>query len=763
MGKKRFFIGGIFLLIWYVWWFMLPDKLFNQPYATVLFGEQGGLLSARIASDDQWRFPPSDSLPEKYVQAVLLFEDASFFSHSGVRLDALVRAVYQNVKAGKVVSGASTISMQTIRLAFENPARTIWQKMKELVFALRLEVSYSKKQILNMYAAHAPFGGNVVGLDAASWRYFARPPTALSWADAAMLAVLPNAPGLMFPGKSNEQLLKKRNRLLFRLFEQKIIDKTTYQLAKLELLPSGIIPFPNEAPHAIQLSIKKGKAQQRIHTSIIKNLQQRTKQILTRYQQIYVQNQVANAAVVVVDNNTQQVLAYQGNVADLAEKYEGYNDMVQTPRSTGSILKPFLFAMLLQQGDITPYTLQPDIPMRLGRYSPENYVSRFEGAVPANEAIVRSLNVPAVKMLQQLTVPNFLHQLRQMGLTTLKQPASHYGLSLILGGGEATLWELTQLYSAFAQKLVGMGAKSMTLSNNEVSKELTFPLDVGVCYTVLKNLKNVKRPSTEIGWNFFSNQRKVAWKTGTSFGGRDAWAIGVDKNYTVGVWVGNADGEGRPALSGATHAGPILFEVFHVLPKASWFDKPEHGVVSTPLCAHSGNVKGAFCPTAIKEIPLASKGAQICTFCKPIMLNKANGLRISVGCSTPQDRELKNWFCLPPVMAWYYKQTHSDYLELPLWTTLCQPNTEINQIQLIYPYHNSTLKIPIGINGEKQKCVLQASHAQQNEIIYWHVDEMYLGMTQGNHSMEVSLEDGDHVLTLLDVHGSVLSRELKVK
>lgn len=741
---------------------MLPGKLFQTPLATVMFDDQGQLLSARIASDDQWRFPPSDSIPNKYVQAVLQFEDETFFKHSGIRFDAFVRAIYQNIKAGEIVSGASTISMQTIRLAKQNPTRSVWEKLKEVLFALRLEVSYSKQEILKLYAANAPFGGNIVGLEAASWRYFARPPHALSWAEAAMLAVLPNAPGLMYPGKANKALLSKRNRLLKRLCREHFFDKTTLELAMLEPLPNGIIPFPNEAPHAIQWAISRGKSQQRINTGIQKNLQQKAAQVLKRYQQVYVQNEIANAAVLVIDNATNKVIAYQGNVAGLSATYEGFNDMIQTPRSTGSILKPFLFAMLLQQGDITPYTIQEDIPMRLGLYSPENYVASFEGAVPANEAIVRSLNVPAVKMLQQLTVPNFLNQLRQLGLTTLKQNANYYGLSLILGGGEATLWELTQAYSAFAQHLQGKQVQTSQLALDDDSKIMDFQLSTDVCYEVLKTLKNVKRPSTEVGWNFFTNQRKVAWKTGTSFGGRDAWAIGVDKNYTVGVWVGNADGEGRPELSGATHAGPILFEMFHLLPASSWFEKPSTSLIKLPLCANSGNIASNFCNVTIQEVPESVKNALVCNYCKPVLIDQNTGLRIAMNCSEPATRTTKNWYCLPAVQAWYFKQVHPDYLELPKWKTACQPETEKQQIALIYPYRNSALKIPVDINGNKQKCVFQASHEKQQATIYWHIDEHFLGTTTGDHSMEISMQPGKHSLTLLDKNGSVLHRELVV-
>jgi penicillin-binding protein 1C len=760
--KKRYLVGTLFLVIWFAWWFMLPGKLFQTPLATVMFDEQGQLLSARIAADDQWRFPPSDSIPNKYVQAVLQFEDKTFFKHSGIRFDAFVRAIYQNIKAGKIVSGASTISMQTIRLAKQNPTRSVWEKLKEVLFALRLEVSYSKQEILKLYAANAPFGGNIVGLEAASWRYFARPPYALSWAEAAMLAVLPNAPGLIYPGKANKALLSKRNRLLKRLYVQHFFDKTTLKLAMLEPLPNGIIPFPNEAPHAIQWAISRGKSQQRIKTGIQKNLQQKAAQVLKRYQQVYVQNEIANAAVLVIDNASNKVIAYQGNVTGLSATYEGFNDMIQTPRSTGSILKPFLFAMLLQQGDITPYTIQEDIPMRLGLYSPENYVASFEGAVPANEAIARSLNVPAVKMLQQLTVPNFLNQLRQLGLTTLKQNANYYGLSLILGGGEATLWELTQAYSAFAQHLQGKLVQTSQLALDDDSKTINFQLSTDVCYEVLKTLKNVKRPSTEVGWNFFTNQRKVAWKTGTSFGGRDAWAIGVDKNYTVGVWVGNADGEGRPELSGATHAGPILFEMFHLLPASSWFEKPSTSLMKLPLCANSGNIASNFCTVTIQEVPESVKNALVCNYCKPVLIDKNTGLRIAMSCSEPATRTTKNWYCLPAVQAWYFKQVHPDYLELPKWKIACQPETEKQQIALIYPYRNSALKIPVDINGNKQKCVFQASHEKQQATIYWHIDERFLGTTTGDHSMEISMQPGKHSLTLLDKNGSVLHRELIV-
>jgi penicillin-binding protein 1C len=370
-SAKRLALAAVIILLLALFWFSLPSPLFDDPYATVVYDRNGRMLGARIAADGQWRFPPVDSVPAKYAACVLQFEDRHFYYHPGFNPVSLGRALWQNIRAGKVVSGGSTLTMQTIRLSRKGKSRTVGEKLVEIWLAFRLEVSFSKKSILSMYASHAPFGGNTVGLGAAAWRYFGRPPDELSWAEAAVLAVLPNAPSAMHPGRNRDELMEKRNRLLKRLADKEIIDRVTCDLACEEPLPQNPLPLPNLAPHLVG-KIFKEKPGRQTSSEIDGHLQEKVLAIGKRYQQMLAANQVFNAAVLVIDLNTNEVLVYIGNTAD--EKNAAHSpdvDIIMAPRSSGSILKPFLYAAMMDAGELLPGTLLPDVPSYYSGFSPK--------------------------------------------------------------------------------------------------------------------------------------------------------------------------------------------------------------------------------------------------------------------------------------------------------------------------------------------------------------------------------------------------------
>jgi penicillin-binding protein 1C len=449
-GIVIFFCSVLFL--WFM--FCLPSPLFKSKTCTVLEDRNGSLLSARIADDGQWRFPESKQLPPKFVFSIIQFEDRNFYVHPGFDIMAFGRAIAQNVKAKKVVSGGSTISMQVIRLARKKNHRTFFEKVIEIILALRLELTYSKSEILTLYASNAPFGGNVVGIDAASWRYFGREADKLSWAEAATLAILPNAPSLIYPGKNQKHLLVKRNRLLDKLREAKIIDAETCELSKQEPLPGKPHPIPQIAPHLLQRAVKEGLSGKRILSTIDGHLQERVNEIIENHHRVLKANEIHNACALVLDVNTGNILTYVGNTTNASNAdYEGDVDVVNAPRSTGSILKPFLFASMLNDGELLAETLIPDIPTQIAGYVPQNYNMTFDGAVPAKRALARSLNIPAVRMLQNYGIEKFNFNLKKMGMTTLVYTPDHYGLSVILGGAEGKIWDIAGMYASMARTL----------------------------------------------------------------------------------------------------------------------------------------------------------------------------------------------------------------------------------------------------------------------------------------------------------------------
>ena len=448
-------IGGgsiTLLLIGYI--FCLPRQLFHVPYSTVVTDRNNELLGARIAPDGQWRFPPRTTTPAKIQACFIEFEDNHFFHHWGVNPVSIGRAAYQNLKAGRVISGGSTITMQTIRLARNNP-RTFSEKFIEMIWATRLEFRYSKEKILSLYVSHAPFGGNVVGLDAAAWRYFGHSADDLSWAEAAMLAVLPNSPAMIHLSKSRQALLDKRNRLLTRLHTKGVLDDSSYELALSEPLPQEPKPLPQIAPHLTDYFYQTRNGNYSVST-IDRGIQLQIEELIERWNGEFSRSDIRNIAILVIDVQKNQPIAYCGNVHFNKTNSGNQVDIIRSPRSTGSILKPFLYYAMLQEGSILPHTLLPDIPININGFAPQNFSQQFEGAVPASEALARSLNIPTVTMLQRYGVPKFYNFLKQAGISTLTRPASHYGLSLILGGAEGTLWDITCAYTDMARCLKGL-------------------------------------------------------------------------------------------------------------------------------------------------------------------------------------------------------------------------------------------------------------------------------------------------------------------
>jgi penicillin-binding protein 1C len=573
-------------------------------------------------------FPLTDSVPDKFVKCIVAFEDQRFFSHPGVDALAMGRAMQQNIKSRKIVSGGSTLTMQVIRLS-RKQKRSIFQKVIEAWLAVRLEFTHSKVEIINLYASNAPFGSNVVGLSAASWRYYGRKADQLSWGEMATLAVLPNSPSLVHPGKNSIILLRKRNDLLDKLASLKIIDQTTANLSKSEPVPNAPLPLPQNAPHLLARFKEERKnlniSSTKLSSTIDYHLQLKLNQILRQYQNRYKANDINNISALVLDVNTGTVKSYIGNCYQPSNaNIESYVDMIKAPRSPGSTLKPILYASMLSDGLILPHTLIADIPTQFASYTPQNYDLGYDGAIPADKALSRSLNIPAVKMLQQYRYERFYDKLKKIGFTTMNQPADHYGLSLILGGGEVTMWDLAKSYMGMARTLNHFNDaqgnyfpsdfdaptyfKNEPGSRQKMDTEKSGIFDHGAIWATFNAMEEVMRPGEEGLWEQFSSAQRIAWKTGTSFGFRDAWAIGLTPSYVVCVWVGNADGEGRPGLVGIDVAAPVLFDIFRELPASKWFKTPKTKLKTVVVCKQSGYKAGEYCTETITEqIPVAGE------------------------------------------------------------------------------------------------------------------------------------------------------------
>jgi penicillin-binding protein 1C len=801
----RYLLAVVVIIGFVLFWRCLPAPLFDAPFSWVLLDRDGELLGATTAGDQQWRFPSTSRVPDKFARAITCFEDRRFFHHPGVDPLAVLRALRQNFVSRRAVSGASTITMQVIRLSRFGRSRTLTEKLLEMVMALRLEVRLSKQQILALYASHAPFGGNVVGLEAAAWRYFGRAPDRLSWAESALLAVLPNNPALIHPGRNRQILLTKRNRLLDRMQRHRIIDALTCQLAQAEPLPPKPFPLPRLAPHLLarlQLTQQGFKVNggngskysdgQRIRTTLRRDIQHRSTQVLDRHHRGLVGNGIHNAAALILEVASGNVLAYVGNVSATEQMVHGNQvDIITAPRSTGSILKPLLYAAMLETGELLPDQLVADIPTRLGGFYPQNYSRTYQGAVPASRALARSLNVPAVRMLQSYGVDRFYAVLKKLGLRTLHRPARNYGLSLILGGAEGTLEDITAIYAGLARRVTGprrpdaadagaffrlnylapmdvsrVGGSSTAGTPQRLLTVSSQPLGAAASWLTLKAMLEVTRPGVERDWKNFVSSRKIAWKTGTSYGHRDGWAVGVTPRYAVGVWVGNADGEGRAGLTGISAAAPILFELFGLLDGRRWFDEPDNGLVEVTVCVRSGHRAGPDCTRTRKMlIPRAGLRSQRCPYCRIIHSDASGQWRVHGACERIAGIRPVKRFVLPPVMEWYYRKTNSNYHPLPAYRSDClalPDAVHTGSLSLIYPGKKGKIYVPIELNGRRGRTVFEAAHRNSGIGIFWHLDDRYLGATRDIHQMALAPTPGKHTLTLVDENGEQLQRVFTV-
>jgi penicillin-binding protein 1C len=785
MGEHRMWLQPLVATAMLGIWFMLalPTPLFHTSYSTVVVGEDGKLLSARVAPDEQWRFPIADSLPTRYVVSLLISEDRRFLSHHGVYAPSLVKALIENIRSRSIKRGGSTITMQVIRLSQGNPPRTLMRKMAELILAFRLELTYSKKEILLLYAAHAPFGSNVVGLEAASWRFYGKSSNKLSWAECATLAVLPNAPGLIYPGRNPKQLLIKRNRLLQQIRDYGYISDETCELSMTEPLPLAPEPLPDLAPHLLTRLQKEIGGNAIHHTTISGKLQENVLEIVSRHHPSLAATGIHNLAVLVLETRTGAVRAYVGNAPGAGHANGVDVDVIPARRSSGSILKPFLYAMMLDDGLILPDMLVRDVPVQIGNFRPLNYSRQYQGAIPAYQALARSLNIPAVLMLKEYGTARFCDRMRTMGMTTLERPASHYGLSVILGGAEARLWEICGFYASMGRTLIRFSENDSRYINGDFhppiclmeqyreelergGKQQLKPevLHASSIWMTFNAMKLVARPDEEANWYYFSSMPRVAWKTGTSFGNRDAWAVGVTPEYVVGVWVGNANGEGRPSLTGTASAAPIMFDVFSRLPAGPWFDKPWDELSPLTVCRQSGHPASRFCPDT-DSIFTANVNLRVepCPYHQIVHLDQDGKFQVNSNCMEPSTMRHENWFILPPLVEYYFKPLNPFYKSLPPFREDCLKDLQGRQVMdVIYPVDLGEILIPVDISGKKERVIFEVVHQHKQYRIFWYVDDSFAGTTSGEHKMSLSPDPGWHTLTLTDEKGYSVSKRFRI-
>lgn len=488
-------------------------------------------------------------------------------------------------------------------------------------------------------------------------------------------------------------------------------------------------------------------------------MQLKAQQLLQQHKLQYYANEIHNAAILIIDVKQNQVITYIGNINEPRNPYQNNVDIIQSHRSTGSLLKPYLYAHMLQSGELLPKQLIADIPTQISGFTPQNYALTYDGAVPAKNALARSLNIPAVRLLKAYGVQKFLDDLKNLGFTSFTRSADDYGLSLILGGGESSLYELSAVYTSMAQKLLRLDYKHLPrLFNDEVQTIIPSPkIDRGAVYQTFEAMLDVTRPDMDLYWKRFGKSRKIAWKTGTSFGYRDAWAIGLTPEYVVGIWIGNATGEGRPNLTGIDMAAPLLFETFNLLPeKTKWFLKPNTAFESIEVCAVSGHPLSIYCDEAKFTDKIKGGPLQVppCPYHKRIQTNLSGTYRLNMECANETVKQI-NWFVLPPAMEHYYMSNHSDYKPLPPWNEACE-NTMTYNMELIYPEPQAKIYIPKELDNTNGQCIFELAHRNKQATVFWYLDHVYLGKTSQKNQMAIHARKGFHQLTVTDQTGQTI-------
>lgn len=753
---KTLTIVLIILLIIIIGWGItaLPSPIFKNDYSTVITDESGAILRVYLNSESQWILPPEKKeIPEKLKKAVVIYEDKRFYSHCGIDILALSRAVKQVVERKKVVSGASTITMQTAR-AIKRKKRTIGNKIIEAAQALKLEMYYTKDEILNFYLSHIPYGNNIIGYRTASLKYFGVEPENLTWSQAATIAVIPNEPGALSKKNRVKRVYEKKNFLLKKLYAAGYIDKDNLELSLSEPVILKARPFPLSAPHLSDRIYKMNKGSRTV-TTINKEIQDSVNQAVQTQMEELQKVGIYNCAVIVSETRTGKIRAYIGSNNYFDKLNSGQIDGVTAKNSTGSILKPFLYTLLMDEGAFIPESKVEDIPRSYKGYTPYNMNKNFKGVVTMKEALVSSLNTTAVSSLKEYGVEKFYDFLKDGGMTTLFRAPEGYGLSLILGGAEGRLDEITALYSA----LGNYGSyKPLYFIENKISSENKNLFSKGSSWLMIEILKELKRPGTDYYWQNFSNQWNIAWKTGTSFGNRDAWAVGVSPKWSIGVWIGNFNDKECPALIGVEAAAPILFKIFSRLPKdrnSAWFTQPLNELKPVLISKETGYAASDETPDKIwSYMSKDAKPLKKSQYEKVIYTNKAGSEEVCSLCWDENDILKKVKIIYPPEILTFLRKKGEVNYEPLQHRENCTSIGNKKNIEFIYPTDNSLILIPRNFEKKYEKVKVKAATGFRNTVVYWYLDNNFIGKTDKNHELELEFENGEHRLYIIDNFGN---------
>jgi len=711
--------------------FLVLDRVFpldtTVNYSPVVESRDGSVLHAYLAGDQQWRIGARlDEISPELKKAIVFKEDRHFYYHPGINLLAVGRAFVNNLFHLRRTSGASTITMQVVRMLHPR-SRTYFHKCLEMFQSLQLELHHSKDEILQMYLNLVPYGSNINGVKTAALFYFSKTPDQLSLAELTALSVIPNRPRSLVIGHDNAGIMAERDKWLDRFRSAGIFSAVSIRDALREPMNAYRHRAPSGVPQLAFRLRKQQPAEGVIRSTIDAPSQQKAENIITNYMAVMKQHNINNAAMMMIDNATHEVLVYVGSSDFTDELHQGQVDGVRAVRSPGSALKPLLYGMCFDKGYATPHTVIADVPINIQGYSPENYDKTFNANVTAEYALSNSLNIPAVKLLSTLGIEPFSQQLERAGFASVRNEKKKIGLSMILGGCGVRLDEMSALYSSFANggvyypvSYVQQGEKKQAAV--PATDLLSRPAD----YMLTKILCSLHRPDLPNARDEASGIPKIAWKTGTSYGRKDAWSIGYNKKYTIGVWIGNFSGQGVPELSGASVATPLLFELFNALDRqasSDWLEPPAEGLGFRLVCSVTGKLPDDSCSHQVMDeyIPGISPSQQ-CDERREVWLSANEKYCYCTSCLPPAGYKTKWLPNISSELAAYYESIHFPYAKLPPHNPAC---TRVLDGQS--PRINSLTNGMTYIVADKGEQKMQLSCAAANDVqkVYWYVNDRF--------------------------------------
>lgn len=747
--KYSFFISVILILLFFILNWIFPFRV-NVEYSTLVTGKNDEVLKAFLTSDDKWRMRTElEEITPAMQKAIIYKEDKYFYYHFGINPFAMVRAAFNNIVSGKRTSGASTITMQVARL-LEPKNRTYGNKMVEIFRSFQLEAKYSKAEILQLYLNLVPYGGNIEGVKAASILYLQKTPGVLSIAELTALSIIPNRPTSLRPGVNNDVIMQERNKWLKRFRDAHLFPEEEIQSALSEPFTAFRTEGPDHAPHFCTRMKMQYPDIPNIKTTIDLGKQVQAEKLISDHVRNLWGLDIHNAAAIVIDNETHSVVAYVGSADFYAQYDAGQVDGVRAVRSPGSTLKPLLYALAFDKGYATPQTLISDVPVNYNGYSPENYDEQYHGNVSVESALANSYNIPAVKMLDQIGVSDLVNALIKTDFSTVEKQKKDLGLSVVLGGCGVALEELTNLYAVFASH--GIYRKLCWLQDEEKNDSVSVISDAS-SFMITEILSQLVRPDYPSSYLYAKDAPVIAWKTGTSYGRKDAWSIGYNDHYTIGVWVGNFSGRGVPELSGANVATPLLFNLFNAIDNAQdkiWNSMPS-SVAFRFVCSESGKIPQQFCDHVVMDyfIPGVSVNQQ-CDHLITVKVSADEKLSYCMSCA-PQtgfkEKVYENYS--PEILDWMQKQ-HLPFEAIPPHDPACERIFISGAPQITSPVNGLEYYVD---SADHEKVMLACNAANDVKNIYWYVGGKLYARSEASKPVFIEAMPGITDITCSDDKG----------